>query len=734
MKTKKLLTLFFALVLVMSVLASCKGGPEETTTSATQGTGGSQTGPKDPTEGLDYAAASKKVYEANFGEFYRLYKDAKENSSSVSERFAKMALAEAKLLESAVFLPMTAKGGNYAISRVAPYTVDFANWGNDNDRFHQALVIDGAPLTAEHRAEMKAKWGELKGTGTYLDWAKNYLKEKGYKLKDSYTLAFTSNVEIWDVLATSYASDSEALVNTYDGLYEYDVEGVQQPALATGYTISADGKTYTVKLREGVHWVDSQGRDLGELTAEDFVVGFQHMCDAVGGLEWLVEGVIKGATEYIEGTDTDFSHVGVTATDKYTLVYELEDATPYFPTMWAYNIFAPLCKSYYESLGGKFGTEFDPEAESYKYGKDQNSIAYCGPYVITGYVKDNSATFSANASYWNKDGINVKTINWKYYDNKEPTAAYNDTKAGTLDGTGLNSSALEVAKEDKVSGDKSWFDVYAYISAADTTAYLAFYNLNRTAYGNFDNADAMKSTLSAADQLRAKLAMNNVHFRRALAFSTNRIAYNAAGVGEELAPISLINSFVPGDYVSLEEDITIKINGTEKTYRKGTFYGQIVQDQIDADGVSIKVWDPTAEGGAGSSKGFDGWYNVDNAVAELNKAISELAAQGVEITKDKPILIDYPVYAQGPVYVNRANAVKKSIEEALGGKVKIMLVNSGTQAEYLAATYRFTSGEGANYHINTNSGWGPDYGDPSTYLDTMLPDGMGYMAKSFGIY
>lgn len=733
MKTKKLLALFLVLVLVMSVLASCTEVPEEGTGSGTN-TGGTQTGPKDPTEGLDYAAASKKIYDANFGEFYRLYMDAKENSASVSERFAKMALAEAKLLETAVFLPMTARGGNYAISRVAPYTIDFANWGNDNTRFHQALVIDGAPLTAEHRAEMKAKWGELKGTGTYLSWAKSYLTEKGYKLKDSYSLAFSSNVEIWDVLATSYASDSEALVNVYDGLYEYDVEGVQQPALATGYTISSDGKTYTIKIREGVHWTDSQGRDLGELTAADFVAGFQHMCDAAGGLEWLVEGVIKGATEYIEGDDTDFSHVGVKATDKYTLVYELEDEISYFPTMWAYNIFAPLCKTYYESLGGKFGAEYDASAESYKYGKDWNSIAYCGPYVITGYVKDSSATFSANALYWNKDNINIKTINWKYYNGKEPTAVYNDMKSGILDGAGLNSSALEVAKEDKVSGDKSWFDVYAFISAADTTAYVAFYNLNRTAYGNFDNADAMKSTLNASDQLRAKLAMNNVHFRRALAFSTNRLAYNAAGIGEDLAAISLINSYVPGDYVSLEEDVTIKINGTDKTYKKGTFYGQIMQDQIDADGISITVWDPKAEGGAGSSKGFDGWYNAENAVAELNKAISELAAQGVEVSEENPILIDYPVYAQGPVHVNRANAVKKSIEDALGGKVKIRLVNSATQAEYLAATYRFESGAGANYHINTNSGWGPDYGDPSTYLDTLLPDGMGYMTKSFGIY
>ncbi len=732
MKTKKILVSLLALCMAVVLLASCN---PSATTQPSAGPSGSTGELKDLTDGLEALDASKKIYDANFGEFLALYNDAKENSKSVSERYAKMAIAEAKLLQLATFLPMTAKGGNYAISRVAPYTIDYANWGSDNVRFHQALVIDGAPLLAEHRNEMKAKWGELKGTGTYEAWAKEYLAGKGYKLKDSYTLPFTSNVEIWDALATSYTSDTEALVNTIDGLYEYDIEGVHKPALAESYTISEDGKTYTIKLREGVHWVDSEKRDLGELTAEDFVAGFQHMLDAAGGNEYLVQGVIKGANEYIAKTNTDFSTVGVKAADKYTLVYELESATPYFPTMWAYNIFEPMCKSYYEQMGGKFGTDFDATAESYKYGKGPDSIAYCGPYVISGYVKDSSVTFTANPSYWNKDNINVKTINWKFYDGKDPLATFNDMMAGTLDGAGLNPSALVSAKETKVDGtDKSWYDVYGYISAPDTTAYVAFYNLNRTAFANYDNADAMKSTLSAMDQIRAKYALNNVHFRRALSFSINRVAYNAAGVGEDLAPISLINSFTPGDFVSMEEEVTVKINGKDMTYPAGTFYGKIMQDQIDADGTHLKVWDPTAEGGAGSSKGFDGWYSAEAAVEELNKAIDELKAQGVEVSAEKPIVLDYPVYAQGPVFVNRANAVKKSVEDALGGKIKIMLVNSATQQEYLAATYRFTSGEGANYHINTNSGWGPDYGDPSTYLDTLLPDGAGYMTKSFGLY
>ena len=44
------------------------------------------------------------------------------------------------------------------------------------------------------------------------------------------------------------------------------------------------------------------------------------------------------------------------------------------------------------------------------------------------------------------------------------------------------------------------------------------------------------------------------------------------------------------------------------------------------------------------------------------------------------------------------------------------------------------SGKEANYTIYDVSGWGPDYGDPATYLDTFLPDYAGYMIKCIGIY
>lgn len=716
MKFKKSMTLILVASMLVGSLASCG--------SKTTNNAGSID--LDKYAGMDYDDASSAIYNDVLGEFYTEYQEAKEETN-VSARYAKMALAEAKLLETAVMLPIYSKGGNYAVSRVAPYTIDYTLWGNDMERFHQALVASDF-ITSEDRAEMKAKWAELKGTGTYLDWAKEFLTGKGYTLKDTYTIAYSTDPTTWDTLATSRSADSEAIVNTYDGLMEYDVEGILQPALAESYTVSDDGLTYTFKIRSGATWVDSQGRKVADVTADDFVAGMQHMMDAMGGLEYLIEGVIVNASEYIGGTVTDFSQVGVKAVDDNTLEYTLVAPCSYFVTMLGYGVFAPMSRTYYESMGGKFGADYDPSAESYLYGKDSNSIAYCGPYLVTNATANSTIVFTANDSYWNKDNINIKTLTWLYNDGSEATKAYNDAVAGTIDGSGLNSSSLELARED---GN---FDKYGYIASTDATSFMAFYNIYRSAYANVQDSTKVVSPLTEEQKSLAKAAMANVHFRRAISYAVDRGSYNAQSVGEDLKYTSLRNTYTPGNFVYLEEDVTVDVNGKSTTFKAGTAYGVILQAQLDADGIAIKAYDKNADDGAGSSDGYDGWYNVENAKAELEQAIKDLKDAGITVDASNPIYIDLPYFSASTRYTNMANAYKQSVESTLEGKVIVNLVACADADEWQNAGYYTENGAEANYHVYDLSGWGPDYGDPSTYLDTMLPDYAGYMTKCIGIF
>lgn len=676
---------------------------------------------------MDYDTTSAYLYDLHLGEFWDVYQEALAEEN-VSLKYAKEAIAEAKLMEAAVMLPTRSRGGNYAISNIATRSINTTLWGNDTDRLYSAIICV-EPILASDQDALKAIWGESIGTGTYQEKAKAYLTEHGYTLKDTYNYgSYTSDAATWDVLATSKQADSEKVVHTYDGLLEYDCENVQRPALAESYEVSDDGLTWTFHIREGVKWVDSQGREVADVCADDWVAGMQHMMDAMGGLEYLVgaDGAhITNADAYINGEITDFSEVGVTAEDEHTLVYTLDSPAPYFDTMLGYGCFAPMSRTYYESQGGKFGAaDYDPADPSYVYGTDPDHIAYCGPYLVTNFTAGSTIVYRANESYWNADKVNIKTLTWKFNDGTDALKQYNGFMAGELDGCGLNANALEQAKLDGM------FDDYHYVSATDATSFMGFLNINRGGFANFNDDSAVVSPQSEEDAARTKEAMNNIHFRRAFCFSVDRAAYNAQSVGEELKLNSVRNSYVPGSFVTLTEDVTVDINGTSKTYPAGTFYGQIMQDQIDADGFPVKVWDATELTG----DGFDGWYNPSNAVAELNTAIEELAALGIVIDEQNPIYIDLPYPSNSEVYTNTANVVKQSVESVLGGKVIVNLTECVDYDQWYGTGYDTTYGYEANYDMYDLSGWGPDYGDPQTYLNTFAPEYAGYMIKCLGIY
>ena len=727
---KKFLAMLLALIMVLS-MAAC--GAKTETPATTPAAPAEPVAPEaaepvvyaDPFADVadDYDELSSALYELVLGEFNAYYQEALAESN-VSKSRALMAIAEAKLLGAGVFLPTTSQGGNYAMSKVAPYTNTPVLFGNDEYRFHDRIVTN-EPIEAAHYNEMKAKWAELAGTGTYEQYVKDYLTEKGYTIKTEHVAYFDANVQIWDVLATSYAADSEILVNTYDGLVEYDMENVAQPALSTGYTVSEDGLKYTFTIREGQVWVDNQGREVGKITADDWVAGMQHVCDAAGGLEYLLGAGfanIVNADAYVAGEVTDFAEVGVKAVDEYTLQYTLDKPTNYFPTMLSYGVFGPLCRSYYESMGGKFGDEFDSSAADYKYGKGPDSIAYNGPYVITSYTANNMIVYESNESYWNAGDNNLTKWTMMYTDGTDHQKMYDDFFNGVVDTFGMTTERVEIARA------AGTFDDYAYIADTNSTTYCGFFNLRRAAFANYNDANVGQSAKTEEEIERSGAAMLNQNFRLALAMAIDRGTYNEQSVGSELKLNNLCNSYTPGTVVSLDEETTVSINGTEKTYAKGTFYGQIVQDQLDADGIQLKVWNGLTSGG------FDGWYNVEACRERLAAAVEELAALGVEVSVENPVVLDFPVRADSTVSMNQKQAMKKSIEAASEGLIIVNLVEYATRDEYLAATYRFSTGNEANFDVNDGSGWGPDYGDPSTYLGTMLPDYAGYMTKSLGIF
>ncbi|MDE7260934.1 MAG: peptide ABC transporter substrate-binding protein, partial [Oscillospiraceae bacterium] len=710
--------------------------PDDTTTPPAEDEGPAEFQPST----FDY----DEIYASAFPGFEEMMTIAKNSDNTADERLAYMAAAEARLLSGGALAPYTTQGGNYAISRGVNRTIPSVLWGSDSDRYESAFATTEF-VKSEDMTALRNLWNEVKGTGTYVEQAKAYLAEHGYEIADSYNTIYTSDPTTWDVMATFQSVNTEWTCNTLDGLLKYDVENVQQFALATSYEVSDDGLTYTFHIREGVKWVDSQGREVDDVQADDWVASMQHVFDCGGGQEELLTGVIVGAEEYVLGEYNDMSQVGVKAVDKYTLEYTLVEPFPVFPTMMGYcGVFGPLCRSYYEAQGGKFGSEFDDTAENYTYGKTPNNIAYCGPYLITNWTEKNIIVFQANPSYWNAENVVNKTINIYYISGDDPLQTYNMAKDGQIVGAGLNATAAKQAQEDGL------FDDYHYQGATTATSFVGFFNLARRAYANAADATKMVSPQSheSADAIdvdagvvtsdilddaaRTHAAISNNNFRLAMDFANDRGAVNAQAVGEDLKYARLRNSYVPADFASIEEDTTVTVDGKSYSFPAGSYYGEMLQAFMDALGVPAMVWNPDLNGGSGD--GYDGWYNPENAKAYMEKAVAELAAQGVEVSKENPIQIDYTYPANDPNYVNQSQAYKQSIENVLGDYVVINLIGGNSYDEWYDTGYNVYEGYDMNFDIAFISGWSPDYGDAACYLDTVLPQGAGYTTASMGLW
>ena len=779
---KKLVSLLLALVMILS-LAACGSGDTPTNESkAPEGSAAPDEGTQ-PGEFVPYTYEDEAVYMGAMKEYYDML-TAAQKLTDVDEMYVEMAKAEAKALTSGVLQIWRGDGGGYRMSRMVDKSYPTVLWGTDADRYESALVTKEI-LTGEDRQELISMWAELAGTGTYEQAAKDFLAEKGYTLKsDLGYWEFNLDPETWDVLSVWTNSVGDPVCNTVENLAKYDMENVLQPAMAEsweegtgtilvaktdeeGNVVMEDGEekddegnpipvpvmeektvtTWTFHIRPGQIWTDSQGRKIADVKADDWVASMQHMIDfySSSGAEVLTP-IIVNAQAYADGQLLDFDVVGVEAVDDLTLVYYLNNPVPAFESMLTYcGFFAPLCREYYTSQGGTFGVDTH---ENGNYGTSPENIAYCGPYRITSYTPTNSMVFEANDSYWNRDAMNITKITWYYQDGNDPLKPYDDFMAGTLDRCDLGPSTIKKCQED---GN---FDKYAIVSELEATTRVGYLNLNRQSFALFndptgcvsemehgsvetldrDNEVYVADATIVDDAARTHVAMNNHNFRLALTMAWDRISYNALYAGEEVKELGVRNTYTPGNFVTLGKDVTTDINGASTTFEKGTYYGAIVQAQIDADGYPIKVWDPEANGGLGSSDGFDGYYSASNCQEYLAKAAEELAAVGVEISKENPIQIEYadPVFSEGGT--NRAKAYKQSVEAASGGLIQVNLLPVQDNQQNNSTNYLISEGWENCIDIGIGTGWSADYADPASYLTLFLPYGNGYQTKNLGVW
>ena len=643
--------------------------------------------------GTDLNTLAKDITDEEcYDTYYGAYEDEvilANAATSASDRYYHFAKAESILFDQALILPVNTQGGRFGITRVGVGSAPYALWGTDDKKLKNLAVATEFVKKAD-RETMKAKLTAAKADAAayshYSDGshkttynAATELTNLGYTLKRTYNTSITSFPKTYDLTDTYRAADSEIACNFTDYLVQYDVAGNIVPALAESWTKSSDGKKYTFNIRSGAKWVDAAGQEHGEVTAQDFVYGILRAAEN-GKTSYMLEQVKNYDTcASTEKWDT----LGVRAVNNNTLEIELTEACDYFLTYLTYNTFTPVQQAYAEEKGED-------------YGKDKDNILYCGAFICTEATDKSALRMVKNAKYWDADNTTIDSVVFSYEDGSNETNMYNKLKDGTYDGLSLSEARTALAKKDNL------FDTYAYVSDTNATTYFGGFNLNRGAWSNEYDVESSTSNQTAEEKVLAKAALRNVNFRRAILAGFDKAAYNTPSTGADAALFSLRNTYVPYDYVSL----TAESNG----YAAGTQYGAIVEGELKKAGAFSYV--------TTLKDGTNAYYNADKAKEFLDKAWDEL-----DLAKDTVVKLDYPVDSTATVSVQQAQVLKQNLETVSGGKIEINLVMHKDYYTYLYSNYLVDVASEMNYDFDISSGWGPDHGDPSTYLNTLLPYG-----------
>jgi oligopeptide transport system substrate-binding protein len=522
--------------------------------------------------------------------------------------------------------------------------------------------------------------------------------------RNAYTYVYTADISQLDYLTAYEQTNSAHTTNFVDGLVEHNPLGQLVGAIATSWESNDDKTVWTFKIRKDVKWVTVDGEVAATVKADDWVAGLQHGADFESETAYILFGVIKNYTEYFNGEITDFSQVGVKALDDNTLEYTLEAPTPYFDTMFSYGVLGGVNREFLEGQGAgcKLG---DPDPSTCSFGSTEpSSILYNGAYLLSNNTAASVIEYVQNPTYWDKAHVYIPSVKLIFFDGADKYSLYREFDNGAY-------VAAPVYTDDPAFYEAAVakYGDSIYVGRLNTITYYITFNYNRRAFENFDDGDAttpaaLVSPKTDKQKEDTKVAILNENFRKAIFRGIDRASLNAQSVGETLKANALRNTYTAPLFVSTST---------------GKSYADLVSEEL----TKISASDYPA--GTDLSDSQDPYYDLDLAKTLMAAAKAELT------TVEWPIAIDV-VSSGGAVNLATRLAFKDMMEAAFPGDVIVNINVAQSVPEYYSSFYYTETADQQNYDINLGSGWGPDYGDPKTYVNTLNPDN-GDLLKAFGL-
>lgn len=186
----------------------------------------------------------------------------------------------------------------------------------------------------------------------------------------------------------------------FERLYTYDY--LASPAKVVPETadgmpaISADGKTYTIKLKKGIYFIPDEAFNgkKRELSVEDYVYSFKRMMDPkiASSHTWLLDGKIIGldqlATEAKNSGKFDYNKkvAGFEVVDRYTLRIHLTRPDYNFPMILAYTPMSAVAREVIEKYRDVQGLVMAHPVGT-------------GPYQLIEWVRGSKMVLDANPDF-----------------------------------------------------------------------------------------------------------------------------------------------------------------------------------------------------------------------------------------------------------------------------------------------------------------------------------------------
>ena len=298
-----------------------------------------------------------------------------------------------------------------------------------------------------------------------------------------------------------------------EGLFRFTTKGTIEPNVAKGYEVSADGKVYTIHLREGMKWSDGQ-----PFTAEDCVWFYNKVClnkiDSKGVRNCHKDANGDAAT--VAKVD-DYTFTVTFGTPKYDFIEALTvDLKWHFAPKHIYEAFVDaaiagddeLAKTEAQKITGR---EYKDAADAGKkmlyYFWNEPGIPTLNPYVLSteegkNDIKGAYYEFVRNPYYWKVD---AKGQQLPYIDKIAYTTVENKDNMllllldGTVDFDTVGMDAIPTIKESNTK-----MNIYEW-SGGD------WGNVGTQVHFNLGIADAKLNAL-----------FNNAAFREAMSIAVDR--------------------------------------------------------------------------------------------------------------------------------------------------------------------------------------------------------------------